>query len=219
MSTLVSPSILAANPLQLGEEILATEAARADWHHVDVMDGHFVPNLTFGLPLVRALKKKSQLPLDVHIMVTNPDEVALDYVDAGADILSFHWEATVHHHRLAAAINERGAKVGIALNPSTPITSVIAMLPFIDLVTLMSVNPGFGGQTFIPETIARLRELKGLIKACKSDVLIEVDGGVCATNASELRQAGADVLVAGSYVYGHADRFAAIQSLRGDIQV
>ncbi len=213
---LVAPSLLSADPLRFGEELANIEQAGADWHHVDVMDGHFVPNLTFGIPLVQALKKQTKIPLDVHIMVSNPDTVALDYVKAGADILVFHAEASTHPHRLLQAIRAAGAKAGLALNPGTPIEAALPLLDDADLFLIMSVNPGFGGQKFIPSTVERVAKLRQALVARGLDkkVQIEVDGGINAETGAEVVKAGANVLVAGTFVYGAADRSAAIRKLK-----
>lgn len=213
---LVAPSLLSADPLRFGEEIKSIEKAGADWHHVDVMDGHFVPNLTFGIPLVSALKRQSNLPLDVHIMVSNPDEVALDYVQAGADIVVFHVEVAKHAHRLTQAIRANGAKAGIALNPGTPIEAAYPLLNEVDIVMLMSVNPGFGGQKFINHTLDRVSSLSKEIlrRGCQDSVMIEVDGGINLITARQVVEAGAQVLVAGTYIYGAPDRSEAVKQLK-----
>lgn len=212
----VAPSILAADILNLEAELARTEQAGADVHHVDVMDGHFVPNLSYGLPIVKAVKKVSKLPVDVHIMISNPDEMALKYVDAGADYLSFHIEASSHAHRLADAIRKAGAVPGIAINPQTPISHISEMLPFVGFVNVMSVNPGFGGQSFIETTLKKIRTLKELLMAqgLADAVRIEVDGGVALQTVARVVEAGANMLVAGSYVYGSEDRAEAIASLK-----
>ena len=213
---IVSPSLLAADPMRFGEELASVEAAGADWHHVDVMDGHFVPNLTYGLPFVESLKKNSKIPLDVHIMITNPDQRAGDYVIAGADILVFHIEASTHPHRTIQKIKSSGAKAGIALNPGTPTSAVSQLIADADLFLVMTVNPGFGGQKFIHNAVDKISELKAMIaKAGRTGAVeIEVDGGVNQETVSKVRAAGATALVAGTYVYGAKDRAAAIASLR-----
>ena len=214
-SCYIAPSILAADPLKFLEEVRSIEGS-ADFIHVDVMDGHFVPNLTFGLPIVSRLKKMTDLPLDVHIMVSNPDAVALDYVKAGADYLSFHVEAAIHPVRIAQQINEHGGKAGITINPGTPIAAIEPLFPFIRLVNVMSVNPGFGGQKFIKETVTRVRQIKNLIdkSALDHEILIEVDGGINETTGPLVREAGASVLVAGTFVFGHADRSSQIKLIK-----
>ena len=215
-SVLVAPSILAADSMRFGDEIKSVEQAGSSWHHIDVMDGHFVPNLTFGLPLVKAMKKITTLPLDVHIMVSNPDDVALSYVEAGADILVFHAEVAKHGHRLADAIRKQGARPGIALNPGSPLELAFALAPHVDVIMLMSVNPGFGGQSFIEDTVTRVKVLHDWLRKNKLDerVLIEVDGGINDETGARVVAAGAKVLVAGTYVYGAKDRSKPINSLK-----
>ena len=211
----IAPSLLSADPLKLGEELQDIEKAGADLHHVDVMDGHFVPNLTYGPPLVKSLKKFCQLPLNVHIMVSNPDKVALDYVKAGADILTFHVEASQDPIALCNNIRAAGAQVGIALNPDTPLTKIEKYLPYVDQILVMSVFPGFGGQEFIKESTDKISKLSQMLKAKKLDkVIIEVDGGIHNKNIKEVVSAGATMIVAGSYIYKSPDRAAAIKSLR-----
>lgn len=213
---IVSPSLLAADPMRFGQEAASVEAAGADWHHVDVMDGHFVPNLTYGLPFIEALKKTSKIPLDVHIMISNPDQVAGDYVSAGADILVFHIEASTHPHRTIQKIKSSGAKAGIALNPGTPTSAVSQLIADADLFLVMTVNPGFGGQKFIHGAVDKISELKAMVAKAgrSSEVDIEVDGGVNHETVGKIIAAGATALVAGTYVYGAKDRAAAIASLR-----
>lgn len=212
----VAPSLLAADPMNFEKELRSVEAAGADFHHVDVMDGHFVPNLTYGLPFVKALKKASKIPLDVHIMVSNPDQVAMDYVKAGADILAFPIESVTHVHRLLTAIQEAGAKAGVAINPGTPLETLWPILEYVDLINIMSVNPGFGGQSFIRNAIARVGEVdKRLCAIGRRDVvLLEVDGGINAETGQEVVDQGADLLVAGSYIFESTERDRRISSLK-----
>lgn len=216
MAIVVAPSILSADALQFGAEIAQVEAAGADWHHVDVMDGHFVPNLTYGPPLITALKKIAKKPLDVHIMVTNPDEVAADYVKAGASSLSFHIEAAKHAHRVIQTIQGLGARAGIAINPGTAVEALHGIIDFVDYVNVMSVNPGFGGQSFIATSVEKVERIQRLLKerGRADKVQIEVDGGINEKTGRQVVEAGATVLVAGTYVYGAKDRAQAIKSLR-----
>jgi ribulose-phosphate 3-epimerase len=213
---IIAPSLLAADPMRFGEDLADVEQAGADWHHVDVMDGHFVPNLTYGLPFVRALKARSKIPLDVHIMVSNPDAVVLDYVKAGADILVFPIESAVHPHRLLQVIHAAGAKAGVAVNPGTPIEMVYPLLDDLDIVNVMSVNPGFGGQKFIPQAVQRVEVLYNAAqrRGVEKKLLIEVDGGVNNETAALVCAAGATVLVAGTHIYGTKDRSGVINKLR-----
>ena len=211
----VAPSILSADFTRLGEELRAMEKAGADYHHLDVMDGHFVPNMTFGPMVVEAARRAASIPLDVHLMIDNPDAYAVDFVKAGADFVTFHYEATPHVHRVLSSIRQAGAGSGLSLTPSTPIEALSEVVNYLDLVLVMSVNPGFGGQSFIPEAlnkIARLR--KFLDEKSQKHIFIEVDGGVSGKNASALYEAGADILVSGSYLYGAADYTEAIDSLK-----
>lgn len=212
---IVAPSLLAADPLNFAAALRTAEEGGAGWHHVDVMDGHFVPNLTFGLPIVAAMKKVAKLPLDVHIMVTNPDQVALDYVRAGADYLVFHVEAAVHAHRLCQAIRQAGGRPGLAINPGTPLETLEPLLEEVDLINVMSVNPGFGGQKFIERAVGRIRRLRQMMaeQGLADRIRIQVDGGINEETGRRVVEAGADTLVAGSYVFGASDPKAAIASL------
>lgn len=210
----IAPSILSADFGRLAEEIRAAEKAGADWIHVDVMDGRFVPNLTIGPVVVRAVRKATTLPLDVHLMIVEPEKYIEAFAEAGADILSVHVEASPHLHRTVQQIRGLGKKAGVVLNPHTPEESIRYVLQDIDLVLVMSVNPGFGGQAFIPEVLPKIRALRQMIDESGRDIALEVDGGVAPETAEEVVAAGARVLVAGSAVFGHADYEAAIRSLR-----
>jgi ribulose-phosphate 3-epimerase len=194
----IAPSILSADFARLGEEIRAAEDAGAHLLHIDVMDGHFVPNITIGPPVVESIRKVTGLPLDVHLMIEDPDRYLKDFISAGADFLTVHCEATVHLHRTVQAIKEGGTKAGVSINPATPVWTLDDILADVDLVLIMSVNPGFGGQEFIPHTLEKLRLLRKKISGAGSPPLIEVDGGVKPGNAKEIAAAGADILVMGS---------------------
>ena len=194
----ISPSILSANFVRLEEEIRAAEKAGAHMLHIDVMDGHFVPNLTIGYSVVEAIRKITKLPLDVHLMIENPDNFVKEFADAGADFLTIHCEATVHLHRSVQFIKQNKMKAGVSINPATPVCQLENILADVDLVVLMSVNPGFGGQDFIPFTIEKIRAVKKMITAAGVSPLIEVDGGVKIDNAKKVADAGTDILVMGS---------------------
>lgn len=209
---LIAPSLLSADLLDLRSELASIETA--DWAHIDVMDGHYVPNLTFGPNMVAAVRGQGALVADVHLMVTNPDECVGLYLDAGADVVSFHMEAARHPHRIVSQVHAAGAKAAVALNPGTPVGALEALLGELDMVLVMSVDPGFGGQSFIPSTLAKLRDLRALCERVGAAPLVEVDGGVGEANAAEVVAAGADVLVAGSAVFGKDDRAAAVDALR-----
>jgi ribulose-phosphate 3-epimerase len=212
---LIAPSILSADFARLGEEVQNVVKAGADWIHVDVMDGHFVPNITIGPLVVQALAKlKLSQPLDVHLMISEPERYIEAFAKAGANYIAVHVEASTHLHRNLQQIKAAGAKAGVVLNPHTPVSSIQHVLGMLDLVLVMSVNPGFGGQAFIPEVLPKIRELTEMRKKGGHNFLIEVDGGVNDKTAADLIYAGADVLVAGSYVFGAQDYAAAIQGLR-----
>ena len=212
----VAPSILSADFSRLGEEIRAVEAAGADIIHIDVMDGHFVPNITIGPLIVQAARKVTKLPLDVHLMIENPELYIADFATAGADYLTVHAEAAYHLHRLVQSIREHtGVKAAVSLNPATPLEALDYVLGDLDMVLIMSVNPGFGGQAFIPSQIDKIRALRKRVDDRKLDLEIEVDGGVKTDNAAEVAAAGADILVAGSAVFGAKDYAAAIKGIRG----
>ena len=210
----VAPSILSADFSRLGEEIRSVEAAGADIIHVDVMDGHFVPNITIGPLIVEAARRSTKLPLDVHLMITNPELYIADFAKAGADYLAVHVETAVHLHRLIQSIKENKVKAAVALTPATPLSALDHILPDLDMVVLMSVNPGFGGQSFIPSAMEKIRQLRKRIDAASLKIEIEVDGGVKPSNAAEIAAAGADILVAGSAVYGAKDYAAAIKAIK-----
>ncbi len=210
---LVAPSILSADFARLGEEIADVQAKGADWIHVDVMDGHFVPNITIGPLVVAAARRATTLPLDVHLMIERPDRYLADFAEAGADWLCVHAEACPHLHRSVQAIRELGVKAGVALNPHTPGSVLDYLLPQLDLVLVMTVNPGFGGQTFIEAALPKISRLRERIDAEGLATLIQVDGGVKPDNAGRVFGAGAHVLVAGSAVFGADDRAAAIRGV------
>jgi ribulose-phosphate 3-epimerase len=211
---LVSPSLLSCDFGRLAEEVRAVEAAGADWVHVDVMDGRFVPNITIGPVVVQAIKRAATRPLDVHLMIVEPERYIEAFAKAGADILTVHVEASPHLHRTLQQIRQAGAKPAVVLNPSTPLSAVEEVLGEVEMVLLMSVNPGFGGQSFIESTVERVRRLRGMLDARGLSVDIEVDGGINAQTAKRVVEAGATVLVAGSYVFGAKDYGEAIRSLR-----
>jgi len=196
-----APSILTADLARLKEAIEEAEAAGVDWIHLDVMDGVFVPNLTFGPILVEAVRRVTRLPLDVHLMIVNPERYLEDFARAGADVITVHFEATPHAHRAVQKVKELGKKAGLAINPATPLSAFEALLPELDLALLMSVNPGFGGQRYIPQSTERLRRLKAMRDALNPACLIEVDGGVNRATVAEVYRAGADVAVAGSALF------------------
>lgn len=211
----IAPSILSADFTRLGEEIRAVEAAGADMIHVDVMDGHFVPNITIGPMIVQAARKSTTLPLDVHLMITNPELYIVDFARAGADSITVHVEATAHLNRLVQTMKEQKVKAGVSLNPATPLATLDYVLADVDLVLVMSVNPGFGGQEFIPSAIDKISALRKMIDDRRLAAAIEVDGGVKPGNAAEIIQAGADILVAGSAVFGAKDYASAVRAIRG----
>ena len=217
---LIAPSILASDFLHLEEQIAACESADADWIHIDVMDGHFVPNLTMGPFIVEACRRATKLPLDVHLMVEKPERLLEDFAKAGADHLTVHVETCPHLHRTLQQIKSLGCKAGVVLNPATPTVMLDPVLPFADLVLVMSVNPGFSGQVFIPETIAKVADLRKKLDALGSSAWLEVDGGMAADTFPKMQAAGADVFVAGNAVFKHPKGIAAgIRALRQSVAV
>jgi ribulose-phosphate 3-epimerase len=198
----IAPSILSADFARLGEEIRAVEAAGADWIHIDVMDGHFVPNITMGPLVVKAAKTSTRLPLDVHLMIETPEKYIADFAEAGADWISVQAEACIHLHRTVNLIKDKGAKAGVALNPSTPLTAIEWVLEYLDFVLIMSVNPGFGGQSFIENSLDKIRQAANMIREKGFSCLIQVDGGVNDKTIKRLSEAGTDVFVAGSAIFG-----------------
>lgn len=211
---IIAPSILSADFLNLGRDIAMIEESQADWIHCDVMDGTFVPNISFGIPIIKAVRQVSKKTLDVHLMIVKPENYIADFKKAGADYLTVHQEACPHLDRTLHAIKESGMKAGVSLNPSTPVESLREVIGLADLVLVMSVNPGFGGQKFISYATDKVRRLKEMILAQGSSALIEVDGGVNAETGAELIRAGADALVAGNYVFGAADPKQMITTLK-----
>ena len=205
----IAPSILSADFARLSDEIGDIEEGGAEWVHVDVMDGHFVPNITIGPLIVDAARRSTNLPLDVHLMIKNPDHYVEAFVKAGADIVTVHQEACTHLHRTIQKIHELGAKAGVALNPGTSLEAIRDVLPYLDLLLVMSVNPGFGGQSYIEASTAKLGRARAMLDELGSDAELEVDGGVGVSNVEEIVNAGASVVVAGSAVYGHPDGAAA----------
>lgn len=208
----IAPSMLAADFTRLGEELASIGSA--DLLHFDVMDGHFVPNISFGPDVLRQVCAVSKLPVDCHLMISDPDTQATRYVDAGADLVSFHIEATPHAHRVIASIHDKGARAGIAICPATPVSSLEAIIDQVELILVMSVNPGFGGQSFIPSSLRKIEQVRALCQERGVRPLVEVDGGIGMACAREVCAAGADVLVAGSSVFGCDDRQQAIADLR-----
>lgn len=214
MDHIISPSLLAANFGRLEEDIELVNSSVADWLHLDIMDGVFVPNISFGFPVIEHIKRISKKPLDIHLMIVDPDRYLSRFRDAGASILTVHYEACNHLNRTVHEIRKLGMKAGVSLNPHTPAALLRDILPYIDIVLIMTVNPGYGGQSFIEQSYHKISELKNMVKSINPDVLIEVDGGVDSSNASRLIETGVDVLVAGSSVFGTDDPVRAIADLK-----
>ena len=214
MSHLIAPSLLSCDLSDIKSEILMLNKSKADWYHIDVMDGYFVPNITFGFPIIKSIKKHSKKPLDVHLMITNPSKYILDFKNAGADILTIHYEVENHLDRTANKIKSNGMKAGVAINPHTPISYLENVINMIDIVCLMSVNPGFGGQKFIINTYKKITQLKELILKNNSKALIEIDGGVTLENKNKLLNFGADILVAGNTIFSYPDPSEIISKLK-----
>jgi len=213
----ISPSILSADFARLGEEVQAVEQGGADYIHVDVMDGHFVPNITIGAPVVKALRSVTSLPLDVHLMIENPDAYIPDFAAAGADIITVHQEAVPHLHRTIQLIHSFGKRAGVSLNPATPVDTLELILAEVDMVLLMTVNPGFGGQNFIPFTLEKIAHMRSMIERSNRNIELEVDGGVKAANIADIAKAGADVFVAGSAVFNGTDYARNLAELRAAV--
>jgi len=214
----IAPSILSADFTKLGEEIKAVEKAGADYIHIDVMDGHFVSNITVGPMIVKAARKATNLPLDVHLMIQNPEMYIDDFVKAGSYLITVHVETVTHLHRLLGVIADAGVKAGAALNPATPLSSIEHVLDNLDMVVLMTVNPGFGGQSFIPEVLPKIEELKKMIEQKGLDLDIEVDGGINVKNIDQAAQAGANIFVAGNSIFGSQDYAETIALMREKIE-
>ncbi len=214
MNPIIAPSILSADFANLRQDIDMINSSEADWFHVDVMDGVFVPNISFGFPVIKAIKKYARKPLDVHLMIVEPAQYIETFKDAGADILTVHIEACPHLHRVIQSIKATGMQAGVAINPHTSIEQLEDIISYIDVVCLMSVNPGFGGQKFIEQTYSRIKRLKSLISSAKSSAKIEIDGGVDGGNAYKLVEHGADVLVAGNYVFSSSNPMQTIKELK-----
>lgn len=214
MQKLIAPSLLSADFLHLADDIDMVNKSQADWFHCDIMDGVFVPNISYGIPVVQAIKKQALKPLDVHLMIVEPDRYFEKFHETGADIITFHYEASTHIHRSVQKLKSLGVKAGVVLNPHTPVSLLEDILGDLDLVLLMSVNPGFGGQKFIERTYSKIEKLRNMIEAQGLETMIEVDGGVSTSNAKKLFDAGADILVAGNAVFKSENPIKTIEELK-----
>lgn len=214
MKPIIAPSLLSADFGNLERDVRMLNESQADWMHLDIMDGMFVPNISFGIPVVKSVRKISEKPLDVHLMIMQPERYIHTFKQAGADLLTVHWEACTHLHRTITQIKEEGMLAGVAINPHTPVAGLEDIINDVNLVLIMSVNPGFGGQKFIPRSLHKIEELAEMIKRNNSEALIEVDGGVCRDNVASIINAGADAVVAGNAVFGSSDPAAEIIALK-----
>ncbi|SNZ02304.1 ribulose-phosphate 3-epimerase [Persephonella hydrogeniphila] len=212
---LIAPSILSADFSKLGEEIKSVEKGGADIIHLDIMDGRYVPNITIGIPVVESLRNTTDLPFDAHLMIVEPEKYVPDFIKAGCDMISFHMDACIHSHRLVDYIKSHGVKAGVVLNPATPVNTLEEIIHFVDYVLIMSVNPGFGGQKFIPQTLEKVKKLKILMEETgRTDILIEIDGGIKESNIAEVSAAGVNIFVAGSSVFKAEDPAEAVRKLK-----
>ena len=219
MKARIAPSVLSADLGRLKEQVAAAVEGGAEWIHVDVMDGHFVPNLTFGTPVIRALRSVTNVPLDVHLMVREPERYIAEYAEAGAAVFTFHPEATVHVQRHMSTVRERGMKAGLSLNPSTPLDHVAEVIDHLDLLLIMSVNPGYGGQSYIPASTSKIRRARALLDQAGSQAVLEVDGGITVDTIATAWGAGADTFVAGTAVFGEKDPARAVKALLAKCRV
>jgi ribulose-phosphate 3-epimerase len=210
----LAPSLLSADFSKLGEEIALIEKSGADFVHLDVMDGIYVPNITFGAPVIKKIRETTKLPFDVHLMVDRPERFIDDFADAGSDIITVHPEASIHLHRTLQSIRERGVKAGVSLNPSTPLNVLEHIMDDVDLILIMSVNPGFGGQSYIPAMTEKIKSLRNMILKSGNDIILEVDGGIKLDNAREIIEAGADLIVVGSGIFGAQDVIKRIEEFK-----